>query len=334
MDTIRIFMIGRGNVGKAFLCMLNRKMDYIRHIYNCNPQIVAIATNSLGCMVNESGIDIDKNVFETPIDSRTTIELLEQLDYDIMIELTPLNIRDGQPAIEHIKRALTREKNVITANKGPIAFAYRELSRLASEHHACFFFESTVMDGAPVYCLAKENLKGCQILEVEGILNSTTNLVLQELAKGYSFEEAVRIGQEKGIVEKDPALDLDGWDAAVKLTSLMNVLMDAQITPKEIVREGVSGITKAHLDTAKANNCAIKVVCRGWFENGRPYGEVRPKEIPCDHILTAVNGTALAVTLTTDLLGKITIVEQEFQPEIDQTAYGVLGDLLRILDRR
>ena len=334
MQPVKILMIGCGNVGKAFLQMLERRARFLEASYGVFAQFVAICTRTGGNLVNESGLDVSNGVPAAPADGRSVFELLDTLDYDVMIELTPLNIRTGQPAIDHIRHALKRGKAVITANKGPIALAYRELRDLAKTNGGCLFHEATVMDGVPVFSLARQTLQGCRILAVEGVLNATSNFVLQELEKGTGYEEAVRLGQEKGIVEREPSMDLDGWDAAVKLTALMNVLMDVQIRPDEIVREGIGSITRMQLEAARAQGKTIKVVCRGWLEDGRPRGEVRPRLVDNASTLASINGTAAGLTLTTDLLGPITIIEQEFTPEIDQTAYGVFGDLLRVLETR
>ena len=142
---------------------------------------------------------------------------------------------------------------------------------MAREHHVKFYHESTVMDGVPVFNLTDETLKGCKILEVSGILNATTNYVLSEMEHGISWEDAVAEGQRRGFVEADPSMDLDGWDAAAKLTALMNVLMDVEITPEEIQREGIRGITPEQMAEARQNHQRLKLLCRGWLEASPGY---------------------------------------------------------------
>ena len=116
-------------------------------------------------------------------------------------------------------------------------------------------------------------LKGCRIEEVRGIFNATTNYILNEIEKGGSYEEAIREGQKRGFVEADPTLDVDGWDAAAKLTALMNVLMDVSITPTEIERSGIRSITREEILQAAANDQKIKLLCRGWVERTGRYVE-------------------------------------------------------------
>ena len=187
------------------------------------------------------------------------------------------------------------------------------------------------MDGAPVYNLMRETLMGCEILEIKGILNATTNYVLKEMENGVSLEAAIKEGQRRGFVEADSSMDIDGWDAAAKLTALMNVLMNADITPVNIQREGIGNITKEQLDKAAKEGKKIKLLCHGKIEGGKAVGSVKPQLVDVDSLYAAINGTASLVTIRTDLMGEISIIEEIYEPEIDQTAYGILSDLFRLL---
>ena len=331
MDTIRIALIGYGNVGQAFARMLVRRQKYIEETFDTRPVITAVCTGRRGGILRPEGIDISAitdDIFDQSLNAKTIIESGE---YDVLTELTPINIMTGQPATDHIRQALELGKHVITANKGPVAWAYRELRDLAKARGVMFCHEATVMDGVPVYNLAKETLMGCQITEISGILNATTNYILTEMERGVSYEDAVKEGQRQGFVEADPAMDVDGWDAAAKLTALMNVLMDVHITPMDIRRTGIGGITKEDLDTAAAEGKKIKLICHGWLEDGKPVGTVEPTLVGVSDLPAVMDTTASYVTITTDLMGGVTVIEEPFEPEIDHTAYGVLSDLLRIL---
>lgn len=273
MKTIRIALIGYGSVGRAFARMLLRREDYIRNTFDAKALITGICTRSRGAIVRPEGIDTEAltdDMFDKGTDA---FALIEEGEYDVMVELTPINIMSGQPATDHVRKALELGKHVITANKGPVAWHYRELRDLAREKGVLLLHEATVMDGTPVYNLAKETLMGCEITEVSGIFNATTNFILTEMEKGVSFDDAVAEGRRQGFVEADASMDIDGWDAAAKLTALMNVLMDVQITPLEIDRTGISEITKADIEEAKAQGKRIKLLCRGWVDRrfGQPY---------------------------------------------------------------
>ncbi|MBP6492034.1 MAG: hypothetical protein KA282_03585, partial [Clostridia bacterium] len=261
--------------------------------------------------------------------SMSALEIAEKVDYDVLLELTPLAIFSGQPAIGHITAALSRKKHAITANKGPIAWGFEDLKKLAKDNGVLFYYETTVMDGTPVFNLTEETLKLCKVIEVKGILNSTTNFILEELAAGKSYEEAIEEGKERGFVEADPSLDIEGWDAAAKITALLNVLMGANITPYDIQRKGIEDITLEQIQKAEAAGKVIKLLCRGSVENGKVIGKVGPVEVEKDDLLATISGTSSVVTITTDLMGTISVVEHD--PEIEQTGYGVLSDLVRVI---
>ena len=337
---LKVAMLGFGNAGQAFVKMLMDKHDEIENKYKCNVQVVAISTNSRGSLLNERGINLQQalvdmerlNKFDQDGKDYSDIksmEIAKVADYDVIIELTPLQIFTGQPAIDHIKTALNRKKHVITANKGPIAWAFNELQDLAKKQGSLFYYETTVMDGTPVFNLVEETLEFCKVSEINGILNSTTNYVLEEIAKGKEYDHVIIEGKKRGFIEADPAMDIEGWDAAAKTAVLLNTLMGANITPLDIDREGIEDISREQIEEAAKRGNVIKLICHGSIKDGKVIGRVRPEEIGKDHIYSNISGTSSLVTITTDLMGAVSIVEHE--PEIEQTAYGVFGDLIRVI---
>lgn len=340
MRTLRAAMLGFGNAGRAFARILADKHEEIKKDYGCDIQIVAITTGSRGTLLGPAGIDLMEAIRQIEEDGHfneasplysnlSSMEVVEKTEYDVVIELTPLQIFTGQPAIDHLRGAMRRGRHAITANKGPIAWAYDELSALAKENGVLFYYETTVMDGTPIFNLVDETLKYCKVTEVSGILNTTTNFVLEELAKGKPSDEVMEEGRRRGFVEADPSMDMDGWDAAAKTTALLNVLMKAGITPQDIDRTGISDITSDDIEAAASRGCLIKLLCRGTIENGKVIGTVKPVEVPKDQILAHIDGTSSVVSITTDLMGKLTVVEHD--PELLQTGYGVFSDLVRIV---
>ncbi len=340
MRELKLAMLGFGNAGRAFAGLLMDKKEDIRKTYHCDVKVVAIATASRGSLVNEAGVDLEKalrdmgerkhfDMSSTDYSKLASMEIADQAGYDVLIELTPLAIFSGQPAIDHIKAALSRGKHAITANKGPVAWAFEELRSLAEEQGVLFYYETTVMDGTPVFNLMDETLRMCRVTEVKGILNSTTNFILEELAKGKGYDEVIREGTERGFVEADPSLDVEGWDAAAKTAVLLNVLMGANITPYQIDRKGIEDITVGQIRDAEARGKVIKLLCRGTIENGKVIGRVAPVEIDRTELPAVVTGTSSVITITTDLMGTVSIMEHD--PEIEQTGYGVFSDLIRVI---
>ena len=338
---LKVAMLGFGNAGQAFVKLLMDKRAEISNSFDCNVQVVAISTRSKGSLVNESGIDLEgacsdiekSHHFDEKRGDFSTLNSMEialSVNYDVLIELTPLEIFTGQPAIDHITTALNRKKHAITANKGPIAWAYETLRELAEKQGVLFYYETTVMDGTPIFNLVDETLQFCKVTEVNGILNSTTNFVLEELAKGKAYDDVIIEGKERGFVEADPSMDIEGWDAAAKTAALLNVLMRANITPCDIERKGIEDITYEQIKEAEARGNVIKLLCHGGIENGKVIGRVQPEEIGKDKLLSSINGTSSVVSITTDLMGTISIVEHD--PEIEQTGYGVFSDLIRVVN--
>ena len=140
----------------------------------------------------------------------------------LFIELTTLQPQDGQPALTYIRKALEAGMDVVTANKGPVAYAGSELEALAHSRQAQFRFEPAVMDGLPLLNLAEFTLPATEMRGFRGMLNATSSLVLSMIEQGYAREEAIRKAQQVGVAEADPWYDLDGWDAVMKTTILAN----------------------------------------------------------------------------------------------------------------
>jgi homoserine dehydrogenase len=340
LNNIKLAILGFGNVGQAFAKLLINKKNEIIGNHSCNVQVVAISTNSKGSLVNENGINLEKAILDIEklnkfdedsedFSEFNSMEIANKVNYDILIELTPLQIFTGQPATDHIKTALSRKKHAISANKGPIAWSYESLRDLAIKNEVLFYYETTVMDGTPIFNLVDETLKYCKVTEVNGILNSTTNFVLEELSKGKDYDDVINEGKVRGFVETDPSMDIEGWDAAAKTAALLNVLMRANITPKDVERKGIEDITYEKIKEAENRGNVIKLLCNGKIENGKVKAKVYPEEINKGSLLSSITGTSSVVSITTDLMGTISIVEHE--PEIEQTAYGVFSDLIRVI---
>ncbi len=341
MTEKRLALLGFGNGAQAFAKMLLDKHQEIKERYDVDIKVSAVATRSKGNLMSYEGIDLSQALDDVrkngrfsdrlPLTGLDTIGLVKRADYDVLVEMTPLEIFTGEPAISHIEEAFRRGKDVITANKGPVAWKYRTLKELAKANGCKFFYETTVMDGTPVFDLVEKTLKMTKVTEISGILNSTTNFILEEMAKGHPYEEIIMRGRKCGFIEADPAMDTEGYDAAAKLTVLLNVLMDENMTPDMVKREGIENVTLEKIRQAADRGNVIKLLCRGLRkDDGSIAAEVKPHEVPAGDMLAAVTGTTSVVSVTTDLMGKISIVEHD--PGIEQTAYGIFSDMLRILD--
>jgi homoserine dehydrogenase len=255
------------------------------------------------------------------------ITFVRKCGADVLFENTPVNYQTGQPAIDHIATALEMGMHAITANKGPVVHAFGRLTELAQENGVHFLYESTVMDGAPIFSLWQEVLPVAELNSFRGVLNSTTNLILTLMEDGKSFNEALAHAQTIGIAETDPSGDIMGWDAAVKVAALVTVLMGIPITPDKVERKGIDDISLKKVNDARDAGQRWKLICQAWRNGEGVETSVRPELIDPNDSLYNVMGTSSAVTFVSDVLGDLTIIETD--PGTCTTAYGLLADLIR-----
>ncbi|MGH4119056.1 hypothetical protein [Clostridium sp.] len=337
---INICLVGFGNVAQGFCRMLITKNLEIKASTGYEVKVTAIAGRSKGSIINSIGIDLTKALREVKNTGRfdpnaedtvtmETLQVIRSCSANLLVELSTLSIHDGQPAINHIEAAFDMGMHVITGNKGPIAFKYNELRYNSIDKDLQFLFETTVMDGTPIFNFVKYTLPGCKVLSFRGILNSTTNFVLEEMENGNSYEDAIKEAKKRGFAEVDPSMDIDGWDAAAKTAALLNVLMDANINPTEIDRQGIAHITLKDIEKAKEKQCKIKLLCEGYIEDNVAKGRVHPVCISSNDIFSNIDATSSILAITTDLMGEVQIIEKN--PEIQQTAYGIYSDLLTLI---
>jgi homoserine dehydrogenase len=339
---LKICVAGFGNVGKEFCRLLVGKRRELRSEYGCDISLTGVSTRSKGTLMDTEGIEIEEILSmderlgrfdpnDKRFSDRDVFEMIEKSGADAFIELTTLSIKDGQPATSYIEYAFDHGMHVITANKGPEAWHFERLSRKAESAGKLFLYETAVMDGTPVFNMAKHGLQGNRILKLRGILNGTTNFLLEQLEIGRSYEEAICEAQRMQLTEADPSMDVDGWDGAAKICALANILMSAGVTPDMVRVESIRDVTRQDIEKAGEKCQRIKYVCEAVrnVQNNTVETTVSPQRLSLGDILANVNGTSAALTLHTDLAGEISIVQSN--PEILQTAYGVYSDLITLI---
>jgi homoserine dehydrogenase len=332
----RLALIGFGNVGRALVRLLQRKREELETAHGINFIVTGIATRRHGIAIHPDGLDLDKAValveaggsldVLASVPSTIILDFLNMVPADVLFENSPVNHESGEPAVTHLRTALERGMHAITANKGPVVHAYQELTRLAGEHRRKFLFESTVMDGAPIFSLFREALPAAQLVSFRGILNSTTNLILGRMEQGETFEAAVRYCQQVGLAETDPSADVDGWDAAIKVAALATVLMGVDLKPGQVERTGIRLITPGMVADAAAKNQRWKLVCTAERDHSGVLGRVRPELVEPPSPLYSVEGSSSYIEFHTDTLSSLGIVEGNPGPET--TAYGLLADFI------
>ena len=340
--THRIALLGFGNVGREFARLLIERRSELRREHGLEAEVTAIFTAHHGSLENAKGIDLRRALrlavagtsIETcgrPIDIPAK-EYVPRSRADVVIELTPLRIAARQPALDHVIAALESGKHVVTANKGPVVYHYRRLRALARTHRVGFRYEGTVMDGAPIFNLFQETLLGAHVLSFEGILNSTSNFILSEMEAGRTYAAGVAGAKERGLLEADPAMDLEGWDATVKACLLANVLMGGRLRPEDVPRQGIAGIDANRVRRVRAAGGAVKQIARGGRTGRRVEASVSVEKLPPRHPLGSIDGTSSALRVRTDMLEDLLILERN--PGVRQTAYAVYSDLIAIHEGR
>jgi homoserine dehydrogenase len=339
MPHYKLAFLGFGNVGKSLARLLLDKRADIEKKTGITFTVTGIATGSRGIAIDTDGIDLE-NVLEVinsgePISRASTLTVASSLDFvqrcgaDLLFETIPVNYANGQPAIDLIRAALEAGMHVSTANKGPVVHAYETLTALAESKGRKFYFESAVMDGAPVFGLFRETLPVANILAFRGVLNSTTNLILTRMESGEDYAEALAYAQSIGIAETDPSGDIDGWDAAIKVCALATVLMGVATKPQDVDRTGIRGIGVEDIEVAKARNKRWKLVCEARWEGDQLKTSVAPQMVAVDSPLYRVDGTSSIVQIESDVLGKLSLIEEDPGPHT--TAYGLLADFLNMV---
>jgi homoserine dehydrogenase len=331
---MRIILVGFGVVAKGVTTILVRR--YVEKVkdYGFNPKIVAIADID-GAVINPRGLSPEKlEVLKQthPISSdpefghpeMSAIDVIKSVEAEVVVEVTPVNIKNGEPALSHITTAFKTGKHVVTTNKGPLALAMPALTELADYNNVYLRFSGTVGGGTPMLEFAKRCLAGDRILAIRGILNGTTNYILTEMAQNrVTFQEALTNAQKLGYAEREPSMDIDGFDTACKVVILSNWIMNKKITLRDVDRTGIRDVSLQELDEASKRGNTLKLV--GSIDCDK--STVKPMEIAKTNPL-CVSGVLNAITFSTEFAGEQTLVGRGAGgPE---TASAVLRDLLDI----
>ncbi|HNQ94772.1 MAG: homoserine dehydrogenase [Anaerolineales bacterium] len=333
--------IGFGNVARSLVRLLERKRDLLELKYGITYSVTGIATGRHGFAVNPAGIDVGQALEK--VESGNTIAPLSTFHVEdslsviqhsrasVMFENSPVNYESGQPAIDHVKAALNANMHSITANKGTVVHAYQELTALAKSKNKKFRFESTVLGGSPIFSTFREAMPLAELTSFKGIINATTNLILSRMEEGESFDDAVKYCQSIGIAETDPSGDVDGWDAAIKVSALATVLMDSPLKPQEVERKGIREITAEMVKQAKVEKKRWKLVASAEREGERVKGRVSPELVDSSSPLYGMMGSSSGLTFSTDVLPNYSVIVSEREgmkggPE--ETAYGLFADFV------
>jgi homoserine dehydrogenase len=338
MKTVRLIMIGFGNVGQGFVQIIRDDAESLAKRFGVRFSVVGVNDMRLGSVYDPNGLPLQglldaatagslQNV--SAVEKGWSVEtMLKKGQADTMLEASFTDLQTGEPASTYIRLALAAGINVVTTNKGPIALNYHELNVLAQRHQARIGFEGVVMSGTPTLALGLNLLAAAGIQKIQGILNGTTNFILSRMEAGGSYAEALAEAQKLGYAEADPTGDVEGFDAAGKVVILSNLVMGTNIRMGDVARKGITKLTVDNIQTAKAENKRWKLIGTVERDSDQIKASVQPVALPMAHPLANVGGATNAVTFTTRLLGDVTLIGAGAGRT--ETGYALLNDLLTI----
>lgn len=332
MKIFNLCLLGYGNVARALVPLLVEKTEAMREEFGVGWRVTGVATRRTGWLAAPEGFRVEELLSGelvqrvSPQPSGVN-EWLAAARCDVMFETTSLEPLTGEPAVAHARAGLEHGAHVVTANKGTIVHAYEELSEIARSRGRRFMFEATVADCLPVFSTFRESMPSARVQGFRGVLNSTTTLILEEMAAGGTYDDGVRRAQALGVTETDPSHDVDGWDAAVKVCALANVLMRAGIKLDDVSREGIRGLSVEEVRDADAAGEPFKLLATCTRDvTGRLEARVRPERVGREHPFASIKGTTLAINFELDVLHGLTLVAHE--PNLKSTSYGMLADFI------
>ncbi len=224
-------------------------------------------------------------------------------DIDIVIEV----MGGINPAYEFVKQCLLRGKSVVTSNKELVAAKGAELLKIAKEKNVNFLFEASVGGGIPILRPIAQCLAANEINEITGILNGTTNYILNKMiVDNMDFESALKLAQELGFAERNPSADIDGHDACRKICILAALAFGKHVYPEQVTTKGITDITLSDVEYAEAFDCVIKLIGHAKrFENGKITASVRPTLVSKNNIISDVDGVFNAIMVNGDATGDV-----------------------------
>lgn len=329
MRTFKLSIIGFGAVGQGVARSILSKQEYL-NTQGIDLRVVGIS-DSKGCEINENGIDIEaallrkKQKGSVAVGTGKELDIIRDIEHDIVVEVTPTNINNGEPGLGNMRAAFESGKHVVTSNKGPLALHFSELKELAEDNGLFFRYEATVGGAVPIFNLVHEALAGNTVIGIEGILNGTCNYILTRMSdERMPYELVLKEAQELGFAETDPTYDVEGIDSAIKLVIIANSVFSQAATYKDVDVTGINKITPEALELANKNDYVVKLVCEA--RDGKL--TVAPRLVPKRHPL-AVGGTLNVASILTDLAGRITISGKGAGSI--ETASSILSDILYIV---
>ncbi len=342
MTAKKIILCGFGNVGRAFARLLEAKQDELAARYELQLRLEAVVDIGGAAVAEGAGLPPGRladfvetgNAVEdfAPYGrpALKTTDLLAGPGADILVETTPTNLKDAEPARTHFLAAIENGVDIIAANKGPLVLDYRRILDRARDKGVQIRFSAATAAALPTLDVGRLCTAGARIEAIEGILNGTTNYILTRMAQdGCPYIDALQDAQRLGIAETDPALDVEGLDTRNKIILIANTLFALSLDPGEVKTTGITSVTPADIAAAHEAGKVIKLIGSARLAENGPVVQVAPEALPADHPLAGVNLSEKGISYDTDTMGRITVTGGHSSPT--GAAAAMLKDLIHLV---
>lgn len=339
MKTIRIIVCGFGNVGRAFVQLIEGKQEDLKNRYGIIPAIQAVVDIGGAAVADTAGLPLDRlrefadngqaietmSSFGRP--GVSGVDILQSIPADVLVEATPTNLVDGEPARAHINAAVEKGMDVITANKGPVVLFYKDLQERMQASGGRLFMSAATAAALPTLDVGKLCTAGAQIRAIEGILNGTTNYILTRMGReGCDYATALKAAQDLGIAETDPTLDVEGLDTRNKIILIANQLFDQCLGISDVDCAGITNVSREAIERAQADGQVIKLIGSARWADKRLCVKVAPEALEENHPLAGVHLSEKGISFDTDTMGRITVTGGHSSPT--GAAAALLKDLI------
>jgi homoserine dehydrogenase len=322
-----VAFLGFGNVARALARLIESRRSELAIRYGISCQATGVASRSLGWWADAGGLTLT-----SPQSATRCYDIGDWLltaRPDVVFESIALDAHTGQPALDYLAETLRAGIHAVSANKGPVVYGYQRLNALADSHAKLYRFEAAVMDGAPVFSLARRCLPLAGIRGVSGVFTSTATVVLEAVERGASIDDGIRDAQALGIAESDPAYDVDGWDTVVKLCAVSNVILEHALRPADVQRRGIRDLDPTAVRAAHRDGHPYRLVGRVTVDLDAVDARVLPEQVPSGSPF-AVSGATLVTHYDAAVFpGGLTVTSSA--PDLATTAYGMFADFLECI---
>jgi homoserine dehydrogenase len=330
MRVIRVAIAGFGGVGRATANLLLARRDRYRQVYGADMRLVAVCGSRSG-LADAGGLEPERlDALEPGLSGPAFIEASGA---DILIEAGPSDFRTGGPGLAYISSALSSGRDAIVISKGALVHSGPELRSLARSTGAMLKLSGAAAAALPTIDLLEHSLKGCEVLEIEGILNATTNYLLDAMMnQNLGFDEALARAQAGGFAEADPRNDTEGWDTASKLILIANFGLNADLTMEDLAVDGIQSVSGHDIETWRKQRLVPKLVGSLIRTDGATRAAVGVRAYLPSDPLAHLSGKNKAIRITTDAMGETIAIGSGTEPLA--TAAAALKDLEHILTAR